>query len=105
MSRRRASAGRQRHGRRPGACGGIPDHPGHEVAGVIAEVGPQVLGWQPGERVAVGWFGGSCGHCTACRTGDVVHCPQRRVPGLSYPVDGPPRSGFWRRRWPGFPRS
>ncbi|WP_308122089.1 alcohol dehydrogenase catalytic domain-containing protein [Streptomyces sp. TRM70350] len=35
--------------------------------------------------MAVGWFGGSCGHCTACRSCDVVHCPDRRVPGLSYP--------------------
>ncbi|PSK66617.1 Alcohol dehydrogenase [Micromonospora sp. MH33] len=69
--------------RTPG--GGFPITPGHEVAGMIAEVGPQVAGWQVGERVAVGWFGGSCGHCTACRTGDVVHCPDRQVPGLSYP--------------------
>ncbi|MEH1130775.1 alcohol dehydrogenase catalytic domain-containing protein [Micromonospora sp. CPCC 206061] len=64
---------------------GFPITPGHEVAGVIAEVGPRVSGWQPGDRVTVGWFGGSCGHCIACRRGDVVHCPDRQVPGLSYP--------------------
>ncbi|MFI9601215.1 zinc-binding dehydrogenase [Streptomyces sp. NPDC052043] len=59
--------------------------PGHEVAGIIAEVGDRVRGWTVGERVAVGWFGGSCGHCAFCRDGDVVHCPERKVPGLSYP--------------------
>ncbi|MEU2205995.1 alcohol dehydrogenase catalytic domain-containing protein [Streptomyces hygroscopicus] len=62
-----------------------PVTPGHEVAGIIAEVGDRVRGWTVGERVAVGWFGGSCGHCAFCRDGDVVHCPERRVPGLSYP--------------------
>ena len=62
-----------------------PVTPGHEVAGVIAELGQDVQGWKVGDRVAVGWFGGSCGHCAFCRTGDVIHCPQRQVPGLSYP--------------------
>ncbi|GGV87713.1 Zn-dependent alcohol dehydrogenase [Streptomyces gelaticus] len=65
--------------------GGFPITPGHEVAGRVAELGPGVTGWEVGERVAVGWFGGSCGHCIACRRGDVVHCPQRQIPGLSYP--------------------
>lgn len=64
---------------------GFPLTPGHEVAGVIEELGEHVTGRQRGDRVAVGWFGGSCGHCTACRRGDVVHCPERQIPGLSYP--------------------
>ncbi|MGW2173365.1 alcohol dehydrogenase catalytic domain-containing protein [Streptomyces sp. NPDC001705] len=63
----------------------FPVTPGHEVAGVIAELGDQVQGWAVGDRVAVGWFGGSCGHCAFCRSGDVVHCAERKVPGLSYP--------------------
>ncbi|MGI5453535.1 alcohol dehydrogenase catalytic domain-containing protein [Streptomyces sp. CA-249302] len=71
--------------RNPAPAAGFPVTPGHEVAGVIAELGPQVRGWGVGEQVTVGWFGGGCGHCPACRTGDVVHCPERRVPGLSYP--------------------
>ncbi|MET9080844.1 alcohol dehydrogenase catalytic domain-containing protein [Streptomyces sp. NPDC004237] len=71
--------------RNPAPATGFPVTPGHEVAGVIAELGSQVQGWDVGERVAVGWFGGSCGHCSACRVGDVVHCPKRKVPGLSYP--------------------
>ncbi|WP_230930028.1 zinc-binding dehydrogenase [Dietzia aurantiaca] len=63
----------------------LPVTPGHEVGGVIAELGEGVAGWDVGERVAVGWFGGSCGHCAACRRGDLVHCPDRRIPGRSYP--------------------
>ncbi|MGW5257959.1 zinc-binding dehydrogenase [Streptomyces sp. NPDC004012] len=51
----------------------------------MAELGDEVQGWAVGDRVAVGWFGGSCGHCAFCRAGDVVHCPERKVPGLSYP--------------------
>ncbi|MFJ6699935.1 alcohol dehydrogenase catalytic domain-containing protein [Streptomyces sp. NPDC091272] len=63
----------------------FPVTPGHEVAGTIAAVGDLVEGWSVGDRVAVGWFGGSCGHCAFCRAGDVVHCPERKIPGLSYP--------------------
>lgn len=62
-----------------------PVTPGHEVAGVIEHLGAGVRGWSRGDRVAVGWFGGSCGHCDACREGDVVHCAERQIPGLSYP--------------------
>ena len=60
--------------------------PGHEVAGHIAELGEGIKGWAVGDRVAVGWFGGSCGQCDFCRCGDVVDCAERKVPGLSYPV-------------------
>nr|WP_281272560.1 alcohol dehydrogenase catalytic domain-containing protein [Salana multivorans] len=66
-------------------AGSLPVTPGHEIAGTVAEVGAGVAGWDEGDRVAVGWFGGSCGHCDACRRGDVVHCPERMVPGVSYP--------------------
>lgn len=63
----------------------FPVTPGHEIAGVLAELGEGVEGWSLGDRVSVGWFGGSCGHCELCRVGDVVHCADRQVPGLSYP--------------------
>lgn len=69
-----------------GGENGAPVTPGHEVAGVISELGEGVAsqGWNVGDRVEVGWLGGSCGHCDRCRRGDVVHCAERMVPGLSY---------------------
>ncbi|MER6999673.1 alcohol dehydrogenase [Streptomyces sp. NPDC000410] len=64
----------------------FPLVPGHEIAGRIEELGEgtQSRGWQVGDRVAVGWFGGSCGHCTACRQGDFIVCANLKVPGWSY---------------------
>jgi D-arabinose 1-dehydrogenase-like Zn-dependent alcohol dehydrogenase len=44
-----------------------PRVPGHEVAGIIDAVGAGVVGWTEGQRVSVGWHGGYCGHCDACR--------------------------------------
>ncbi|OFI40040.1 alcohol dehydrogenase [Arthrobacter sp. SW1] len=69
----------------PKASEAEPVTPGHEIAGVITAVAEGVAGWRPGDRAAVGWFGGSCGHCAFCRSGDPVHCPERKIPGLSYP--------------------
>ncbi|MFD6293625.1 alcohol dehydrogenase catalytic domain-containing protein [Streptomyces sp. NPDC060235] len=58
---------------------------GHEIAGRIEEVGEGVYeGWTTGERVGVGWFGGSCLHCRPCRQGDFVVCENLKVPGWSY---------------------
>lgn len=68
-----------------GVSAALPVTPGHEFAGFIADLGDGVQGWNIGDRVCVGWFGGSCGHCGLCRDGDVVHCAERKVPGLSYP--------------------
>ena len=44
-----------------------PRVPGHEVAGVIDEVGAGVTAWKTGERVGVGWHGGQDGTCLQCR--------------------------------------
>ncbi|MFF0837802.1 MULTISPECIES: alcohol dehydrogenase [unclassified Streptomyces] len=71
-----------------GALPGVtfPDVPGHEIAGRIEELGAgtEDRGWRTGDRVAVGWFGGSCGHCVPCREGDFVVCENLQVPGWSY---------------------
>jgi alcohol dehydrogenase len=67
----------------PGAA--FPLVPGHEVAGRIDAIGDRVAGWRVGQRVGVGWFGGSCLHCVQCRRGDFVDCPLLKVPGLAYP--------------------
>lgn len=63
----------------------FPVTPGHEVAGTIDALGDGVTGWAVGQRVAVGWFGGSCGHCRYCIADDPVHCPDRMIPGHAYP--------------------
>jgi D-arabinose 1-dehydrogenase-like Zn-dependent alcohol dehydrogenase len=61
-----------------------PRVPGHEVAGVIDEVGPGVSTWGKGERVGVGWHGGQDGTCLACRRGDFINCVNARICGVSY---------------------
>lgn len=61
-----------------------PRVPGHEIAGVIEEIGEGVVGWEAGQRVGVGWYGGHCGHCDRCRRGDLVLCENGMVPGVSY---------------------
>ena len=61
-----------------------PIVPGHEVAGVIDEVGEGVVGWTVGTRVGVGWFGGNCGHCEPCRRGDLIDCQNLRIPGINF---------------------
>lgn len=57
---------------------------GHEIAGRIESLGEGVEGWSVGDRVAVGWFGGNCGVCGACREGDLIHCAKVQVPGWQY---------------------
>jgi D-arabinose 1-dehydrogenase-like Zn-dependent alcohol dehydrogenase len=63
----------------------FPVTTGHEIAGRIESIGAGVDGWRVGERVAVGWYGGSDGYCDACRAGDAINCPHLQVPGIAYP--------------------
>lgn len=72
------------------AGGGFPNMSwpltlGHEIAGTIAEVGENVVGFAEGDRVAVGWFGGHCNHCIPCRKGIFIHCENGKVPSWQYP--------------------
>ena len=55
---------------------------GHEVAGVIDEVGAGVTAWKNGQRVGVGWHGWHCGQCVPCRRGDFIGCQNFRVTGF-----------------------
>jgi D-arabinose 1-dehydrogenase-like Zn-dependent alcohol dehydrogenase len=58
-----------------------PRVPGHEVAGVIDEVGPGVTEWKKGDRVGVGWHGG---HCFVCdRRGDFITCVNEQITGVT----------------------
>lgn len=61
-----------------------PRVPGHEVAGIIDAVGPGVNGWSVGQRVGIGWHGGHCGYCEACRRGNFVLCSRGQVPGVTF---------------------
>ena len=69
-----------------GAWPGIeyPRVPGHEVAGIIDEVGAGVSEWKKGQRVGVGWHGGQDGTCRECRRGDFRNCRNLKIAGLSY---------------------
>ena len=61
-----------------------PRVPGHEVAGIIDEVGAGVSAWKKGQRVGVGWHGGQDNTCRECRRGDFRNCRNLKVPGISY---------------------
>ena len=61
-----------------------PRVPGHEVAGVIDEVGVGVSAWKKGQRVGVGWHGGQDNTCRECRRGDFRNCRNLKIPGISY---------------------
>ena len=60
--------------------------PGHEIAGEITALGEHVQGWEVGQRVGVGWFGGNCGYCEWCRRGSLIDCENMGIPGIT--MDG-----------------
>jgi len=61
-----------------------PRVPGHEVAGIVDEVGDGVSAWKEGQRVGVGWHGGQDNTCRECRRGDFRNCRNLKVCGISY---------------------
>ena len=61
-----------------------PRVPGHEIAGIVDEVGAGVSEWKKGQRVGVGWHGGHDGTCLYCRRGDFGNCQNMKVAGISY---------------------
>jgi len=69
-----------------GAWPGIqyPRVPGHEVVGIIDELGVGVSEWKLGQRVGVGWHGGQDGTCSSCRRGDFSNCKNIKISGISY---------------------
>lgn len=69
-----------------GAFPGIeyPRVPGHEVVGIVEEVGARVNNWKKGQRVGVGWHGGHCFECEPCRRGDFISCENAKISGISY---------------------
>jgi alcohol dehydrogenase/propanol-preferring alcohol dehydrogenase len=69
-----------------GAFPGIvyPRVPGHEVAGVLDAVASDVPFFKPGQRVGLGWHGGHCNYCSACRRGDFILCENGQISGVSF---------------------
>ena len=61
-----------------------PRVPGHEVAGILDEVGAGVSAWKKGQRVGVGWHGGQDNTCLSCRRGDFRNCRNLKITGISY---------------------
>src|SRR5580658_1595882 len=61
-----------------------PRAPGHEVVGRIDVIGEGVEGWAVGQRVGVGFLGGSCGHCEYRRDGDLVNCRSQEFTGVQH---------------------
>jgi alcohol dehydrogenase len=62
----------------------LPHIPGHELAGVVAEVGPAVTRWRVGDRVTLPFVCG-CGECELCAAGQPQVCPSQTQPGFTGP--------------------
>ncbi|WP_145246747.1 zinc-dependent alcohol dehydrogenase family protein [Aeoliella mucimassa] len=60
----------------------LPHVPGHELAGIVAEVGRDVTCWKPGDRVTMPFVAG-CGTCPECTTGNAQVCDQQFQPGFT----------------------
>jgi len=61
-----------------------PRVPGHEVVGLVDELGAGVSSWKIGQRVGIGWHGGQDNTCLYCRRGDFSNCRNVQIPGISY---------------------
>ena len=59
----------------------VPQVIGHEMSGEVAEVGPAVQTWAPGDRVVVRPLD-PCGHCPACQAGHAHICHNLKILGI-----------------------
>ena len=64
----------------------FPLVPGHEIVGVVEDIGDGVVDLLPGDRVGIPWLGYTCGVCEYCRSGRENLCPEARFTG--YQTDG-----------------
>ena len=58
----------------------FPMVPGHEIAGIVSEVGSEVTKFAPGDRVGVGVFVETCMECDNCKAGLENYCVKGFVP-------------------------
>jgi len=63
-----------------------PFIPGHEGAGIVAAVGPGVVGLKEGDAVGTAWLHDACGRCEFCGTGWETLCEAQHMSG--YTVNG-----------------
>lgn len=73
--------------------GRYPMVPGHEIAGIVTEVGASVSKFKPGDRVGVGCFVDSCGECDACLSGEEQFCSRKALTYNSRDLEGNPTYG------------
>ncbi len=59
---------------------------GHEIVGIVAEVGRDVTRFRAGDRAGVYWLHSTCGHCKYCLSGRENYCPEIQCTG--WDVDG-----------------
>src|ERR1700758_3059904 len=64
----------------------LPLVPGHEIVGVIEQLGDRVARFAIGDRVGVPWLGFTCGKCPYCISGRENLCDFARFTG--YTIDG-----------------
>jgi len=64
----------------------LPLVPGHEIVGVIEELGVDARRFKIGDRVGIPWLGWACGECKYCQSGRENLCDKARFTG--YTVDG-----------------
>jgi alcohol dehydrogenase, propanol-preferring len=60
-----------------------PFIPGHEAAGVVAGLGPDVTNFKPGDAVGVAWLHDACMRCEYCETGWETLCEHQHNTGYS----------------------
>ena len=67
--------------------------PGHEIAGLVSAVGPQVSKYAVGDRVGVGCMVDSCRECVNCKAGQEQYCLKGNVGTYGGILDGKPTDG------------
>ena len=81
------------------STGPLPQTLGHEIAGVVAAVGPQVTRIRPGDRVCLHYLV-TCGQCEHCNRGQRAILRRRRrcwasTATAAMPNTSPSRNGAW----------
>lgn len=66
-----------------------PMVPGHEIVGVVTQVGSHVSKWKVGDKVGVGCFVDSCRSCPACESGEEQYCEA----GATFTYSAPEKDG------------